>query len=86
MSALVLCVLAVLTLAGVGIMAWDKRCARAGAWRVPEKTIFLLAAIGGSLGVWVGMYLFRHKTKHGKFVLGIPLIIAVQTYLAYRML
>ena len=55
--------------------------ARTRRWRIPEKTLFLTAALGGSPGVWVGMYLFRHKTKHVSFVLGIPLILIVQTAL-----
>ncbi len=76
--------LLILTLAGTGAMWWDKRCARMKTWRTPEKTLFLIACIGGSLGVWAGMYLFRHKTKHAQFVIGIPAIIAVQIYCAYR--
>jgi uncharacterized membrane protein YsdA (DUF1294 family) len=60
------------------LMLADKQKAKRGAWRIPEKTLIGAAAIGGSIGALCGMYLFRHKTKHLKFTLGIPLILAVQ--------
>lgn len=69
------------SLAGLAFMGIDKHRAKTHRWRIPEKTLFLAAALGGSPGVWAGMYLFRHKTKHRSFVLGIPLILAVQTAL-----
>lgn len=56
----------------------DKLKAKKGWWRIPEATLLLLAAIGGSIGAWFGMLLFRHKTKHWKFRLGIPLIFILQ--------
>ena len=56
----------------------DKRKARKGQWRVPESTLFILALIGGSIGALTGMLVFRHKTKHRKFTIGIPLILALQ--------
>ena len=70
-------------LAAVNVVAFavygaDKRRAKKGKRRVPEKTLFLLAAIGGSLGAWAGMYAFRHKTRHWYFVWGIPAILAAQ--------
>ena len=52
----------------------DKLKAKKGWWRIPEATLLLLAAIGGSIGAWCGMMLFRHKTKHWKFKLGVPMI------------
>ncbi len=70
-------------LMGLILMGADKGRARRGAWRVPEKTFFVLALLGGSLGCWAGMYLFRHKTKHWYFVLGMPLILAGQILLAW---
>ena len=60
------------------IYALDKAKAKHGAWRVPERTLFLLAAVGGSVGALAGMYLLRHKTKHRSFTLGIPAILLVQ--------
>lgn len=59
-------------------MALDKFFAQKHMWRISELTLFFIAAVGGSLGSWVGMYLFRHKTKHYKFVIGIPVIILCQ--------
>lgn len=56
----------------------DKRKARKEQWRVPESTLFILAIIGGSIGALLGMLVFRHKTKHRKFTIGIPLILALQ--------
>ena len=60
----------------------DKRRARRGAWRVPEKTLFLLPLLGGSIGALLGMRVFRHKTKHWYFVVGMPLILVCQAALA----
>ena len=56
----------------------DKRKARRGAWRIPEKTLFLLPLLGGSVGALLGMKVFRHKTKHWYFVWGIPIILLAQ--------
>ena len=66
--------LAALNLAGLTVCFVDKRRARRKAWRVRERTFFLLALLGGGWGVWSGMYLFRHKTRHWYFVIGIPAI------------
>ena len=70
--------LAVLNLISFGLMAYDKRCAKAGKWRVPEKTLFLAAACFGGLGGVLGMLLCRHKTKHWYFRVFFPLMLAVQ--------
>jgi len=59
----------------------DKWKAKRSMWRIPEATLLGLAAIGGSIGAWLGMRAWRHKTKHKKFQLGIPLIIMAQTAL-----
>lgn len=67
---------------GFWIMLVDKRKAKRNAWRIPEARLMLTAALGGSIGVLAGMYLFRHKTKHPKFTLGVPLILAVQVVIA----
>ncbi len=56
-------------------MGIDKLKARAGKWRIPERTLFLLAAMGGALGGMLGMLAFRHKTKHKSFVIGMPLLL-----------
>ena len=64
----------------------DKRRARRGAWRVPEKTLFLLPLLGGSVGALLGMRVFRHKTKHWYFVWGLPAILLAQLALAVWLL
>lgn len=61
----------------------DKRRAKRGAWRVPEKTLFLLAILGGSVGAIAGMRTFHHKTKHWYFRFGLPAILIAQLALAY---
>ena len=63
---------------GFILMLVDKINAKKNLWRIPEATLFLVAAIGGSIGSILGMYTFRHKTKHVSFLLGMPLILAVQ--------
>ena len=60
------------------VFALDKSRAKRHAWRVPEKTLFLLAIIGGSIGAIAGMYLFHHKTRHWYFVVGMPAILVAQ--------
>ena len=59
----------------------DKFAAQRQKSRVPEKVLFLLSALGGSVGMYLGMFTFRHKTKHWYFVVGIPAIILVQSAL-----
>ena len=56
-------------------MGIDKLKARAKKWRIPERSLFLLAALGGALGGLLGMLAFRHKTKHRSFVIGMPLLL-----------
>lgn len=63
------------------VMSEDKRRARMGRDRVPEKTLFLLAAIGGALGIWIAMYRKRHKTRHLTFKVGVPLLLIVNVAL-----
>ena len=67
---------------GFGVMLYDKYLAKNNLWRIPEKTLLGIAAFGGSIGCWLGMYTVRHKTKHLKFTLGIPLIISIQICIA----
>ncbi len=64
----------------------DKRKAKKGAWRIPERTLFLLAALGGSPGAICGMLLFRHKTLKTRFRIGLPLILLAQLALAFWLL
>lgn len=74
--------LAVMNVIGVAVMWSDKRRARLHRWRIPEKVLFGVSLLGGSAGTWAGMYLFRHKTKHWYFVVGMPPILVCQAALA----
>ena len=60
----------------------DKYKAKKGRWRISEATLLLMAVIGGSIGAWVGMRIWHHKTMHKKFKYGIPIIIILQVALA----
>lgn len=75
---LALAALCLTNLLAFGLMLHDKRCARKGRWRVPEKTLFLAAACFGALGGVLGMKLLRHKTKHWYFQVFFPLMLIVQ--------
>lgn len=67
-----------MSIIGFFSMGIDKYKARRGLWRIPEKTLFIIAIIGGSIGSILGMRFFRHKTKHKSFVVGMPLILIFQ--------
>lgn len=66
--------------------AVDKQKSKKGSWRISEKTLLGVAFIGGSIGAWYAMYLFRHKTKHWQFVVGVPAILLLQLLAAYLLL
>lgn len=68
-------------LAAFALMGADKRRAQRCRWRIPERTLFLSALVGGSLGAILGMYFFHHKTKHLHFVVGLPFILLAQLIL-----
>ena len=74
--------LLVINAAAFAVYGADKRRAKQGRWRVPEKTLFLLAIVGGSVGALLGMWTFHHKTRHWYFRYGIPAILVVQLALA----
>lgn len=63
---------------GLFLMGLDKYKAKKRLWRIPESTLFIIAIIGGSIGSIMGMYLFRHKTRHWYFVYGLPAILIIQ--------
>lgn len=65
----------IINLIGFIIMWWDKRQAKLGNWRTPEKTLFMITFLGGGFGTIAGMYKFRHKTKKMRFVIGFPTIL-----------
>ena len=61
----------------------DKLKAKKGKWRIPESTLLLLAIIGGSIGAWLGIKVWHHKTLHKKFKYGIPLIVIAQIAIVF---
>ena len=71
-------ILAILNLISFCLMAYDKRCAKTGKWRVPEKVLFLATACFGGLGGVLGMQLCHHKTKHWYFKVFFPVLLVVQ--------
>lgn len=77
----ILSYLAAINLIGLAIMGIDKLKAKKRAWRIPESTLFVIAFIGGSLGTTLGMFLFRHKTRHWYFRYGMPAIFIIQVVL-----
>ena len=82
---IILIYLAAVNLFGLIIMGVDKSRAKRRKWRIPEATLFLVAIIGGSIGSILGMYLFRHKTKHWYFTVGMPVILVLQIIAALIM-
>lgn len=74
----VIAYLVIINIVAFVTMGIDKWKAKKKRWRIRERTLFAEAILGGSIGALAGMYVFRHKTKHRKFVLGIPLILMVQ--------
>ena len=77
-SSYLLVLLAVMSVFLFAMMGMDKEKARRGTWRIPEKTLFVFALLGGAVGGTAGMFLFRHKTKHVSFRLLFPLLAAAQ--------
>jgi len=71
-----LCYLLIINALAFLLMYADKRKARKNQWRIPERVLLGTALIGGSLGAMAGMQMFRHKTKHLKFVIGVPVMLA----------
>jgi len=68
------------------LMLIDKYKAMKNLWRIRESTLLLVAVVGGSVGTLIGMYAARHKTKHPKFTVGLPLIFATQVLVAWFLL
>ena len=75
--------LAGINLLAFGMMFADKRRSKTKKQRIPEKTLFVTAALGGSIGAMAGMWAFRHKTKHKTFVYGMPAILAAQLLIVW---
>lgn len=83
MKDLITCYLLIINIIGFLLFYIDKVKAIKGAWRISEKTLMTVAIIGGSIGSLIAMNLFRHKTKHPKFYLGIPFALIIQLLLSY---
>ena len=79
---IVLGYLLIMNVIGFVLMFVDKKRAQNNQWRIKEATLFLSAAIGGSIGSMLGMKVFRHKTKHWSFLIGMPAIFIIQVALA----
>lgn len=73
--------LIVINIVGVLVMYVDKQKAKKGQWRIPEKILFIITAIGGGIGSYIGMKKFRHKTQKLGFVIGIPFITILEIVL-----
>ena len=78
---IVLILVLVMSIVAFCAFGLDKYKAKTDRWRIRERTLFLLALMGGGIGAFLGMRVFRHKTKHTQFVIGIPLIMIVQLLL-----
>ena len=83
---LVIVFLIIVNALGFLLMLIDKQKAIHNRWRIPEKTLLGVGLIGGSLGCILGMRLFRHKTKHWQFVIGMPAILIAQIVLIFLLL
>lgn len=78
MLAIISGILLALNLITFIIYGIDKFKAKKAKWRISEATLILLAVIGGSIGAWLGLQVWRHKTQHKKFFIGIPMILTLQ--------
>ncbi len=76
----------IINLIGFSLMGIDKYKAKKRAFRIPEATLFIVAAFGGSIGSIIGMYTFHHKTRHWYFVYGMPFILFLQIILLIAVL
>lgn len=82
-SKFILVYLLIINIFALVTMKLDKEKAKQHKWRIPEKTLFFLAFLGGSVGSILGMQIFRHKTKHLAFVIGMPFILILQILLLF---
>lgn len=79
----IIVILTIINLIAFTVSGIDKYKARHKKRRIPERTLFLLGIIGGCPGLYISFFLFRHKTKHIKFMAGIPLIFILQVFVVY---
>lgn len=86
LTKILMCYLLLVNVIAFVMYGIDKRRAKKDAWRIPEARLLLVAAAGGSVGAWLGMKVWRHKTLHKKFRYGVPAIFMLQVALALYML
>ena len=84
MNKLLIYYLLLINLIGILLMFLDKKKAIKRKWRIKENTLMLIALIGGALGILIGMYTFRHKTKHKKFTVGVPTLLILNIILIIK--
>lgn len=82
----VVLIMLVMSLYSFMVMGWDKRLAKKGAWRVSEKQLLLAGLFFGGPGAWLGMKVFRHKTKHKQFQYGFPIMTILQIAFIFYLL
>ncbi len=78
MDLLIIIILAIINIIAFVMYGIDKLKAKMGAWRIPEATLLGIAFVFGALGAYLGMKVFRHKTKHKQFYIGVPLMLILQ--------
>lgn len=81
MKTIIIIYIVLINLIGLILMGMDKLRARRKRWRIPERTLFVIALLFGSIGIFIGMYLFHHKTKKLRFSIGVPVILILQLFL-----
>ena len=86
MLAIILLILLLLNLMTFIVYGVDKLKAKKSKWRIPESTLLFLALIGGSIGAWLGLKVWQHKTQHKKFYIGIPLIMIAQVISVFALI
>lgn len=86
LKTMIIIYICLINIIGLVIMGLDKSKAKKQQYRIPEKTFFIVSIIGGSVGTWIGMMLFRHKTKHWYFLVFIPLIFFAQVLLIFLLI
>lgn len=78
--------LLLISIIGFSVMGIDKNRARKRKWRIPERTLISIAFFGGGIGSFLGMVVFRHKTKHIKFQISLPIAAILYIYLCYQLM
>ena len=75
-----------MSILGFALMGKDKKKAKKNAWRIPERTLILIAFAGGGIGSFLGMRIFRHKTKHAKFAILLPITAIIYAIALYKLI